>query len=531
MTNEKEKKDIYSNHVFIFPFTIDIIDSFDRRKKSFDERVNINKFDNILDKNIWRKCETISEYYDNEKHTDEENDIMYNNYNYFYENVKYALFNENNHDFNIVKSYLYNKSNGKYIIRKVDNADEDKHKDYELDIVDIKLHIYETGVGLLSFNLENTKYSTYNDILNINDFGRRIYPQFLPLKDVRNAFLPLKVKVSFDDGTVFSENFAQYDNCRKLKLSNIIMKILGEGLFIEHGYNNAEIEHSNTKDKTKLAIKPLIDDRMYTICWYKNNDIIKLCEKDLYCDEWYKYLYLDTDFVSVTDYEMKKKLVDDCTYTRWLNRNNTDEEKAEGTLYGLSRYSFMVVTDEGWYGSNIIKNHCFNQYYSLASLLLLQRASILRFSNEVSELSMLKNDTDLTNKINVLYKHYIKFINQLYFREVTAQEQGIELYRIGLKIMNLENEVKALDEEIQELHQYANFLIGEATNDKLNRLTYVSVGLGVGSLLAGYFGMNIFELDSFNSWADFFTKLNWGISTFICLAILISYLHIKNSKK
>lgn len=522
-TNEKEEKiNIYSNHVFIFPFTIDVTKWNDKNKKSFSDRVNIDNIDNLLDKNLWKEKKTISEFFENEQRNDEEKDLLYNNYNYFYENVRYALFNEKNHDYNIFKEYEYNKKNGKYTINIEKNDENDKifeQREYILNVLGISLKIYETGVGLLSFALENTNYNKYEDILYINDYGRRIYPQFLPLKKVKNNFLPNKVELEFDDGTVYIENFNKYKHYRELKLSNIIIQTLG-GMFVDQC-----LSCNKNCSENSIVIKPLIDDRMYTICWYKNTNLIKLFEKDLYCDEWYKYLYLDTSSSSVCDYDMKKKLIDDCTYTRWINRGKVEarsEETVYGTLYGLTRYSFMVISDEGDYANDVIRNHCLNQYFNLSSLLLLQRASILRFSNEVSEISMLNSDNDLTNKINELYKHYIRFINQLYFREITAQEQGIELYRIGLQIMNIENEVKALDEEIQELHQYGNFIISEVTNDKLNKLTYSSFTLGFASFLAGYLGMNIFELGSFKSWSSFIECPNSWISLGIFAPVLLS---------
>jgi len=43
----------------------------------------------------------------------------------------------------------------------------------------IALRHFKNDVGILSFHLINDRYDNFDDILNINDFGRRLFPQFL----------------------------------------------------------------------------------------------------------------------------------------------------------------------------------------------------------------------------------------------------------------------------------------------------------------------------------------------------------------
>ena len=60
----------------------------------------------------------------------------------------------------------------------------------------------------------------------------------------------------------------------------------------------------------------------------------------------------------------------------------------------------------------------------MAELVLVQRASMLRFSGEITKVSQLSNqDVEAVSKrVSSLYKEYIRFVNQIYFREITAQE-------------------------------------------------------------------------------------------------------------
>ena len=52
---------------------------------------------------------------------------------------------------------------------------------------------------------------------------------------------------------------------------------------------------------------------------------------------------------------------------------------------------------------------------------------------------------------------YLVFINRIFFKEVTAQDQGIEIYDMIQKNMRINEDVFAIDKQIEELHNYAGF--------------------------------------------------------------------------
>ena len=120
---------------------------------------------------------------------------------------------------------------------------------------------------------------------------------------------------------------------------------------------------------------------------------------------------------------MKEELLKKSTYFRW---------QGWGTLYGVSRYSFVALTDESDFAKNVLAVHMRTIYARLFELVIIQRASMLRFSGEVTKVSGLADtkEKEVADWINSLYKEYIRFINQIYFRNVTAQDQGIELYEM-----------------------------------------------------------------------------------------------------
>ena len=109
----------------------------------------------------------------------------------------------------------------------------------------------------------------------------------------------------------------------------------------------------------------------------------------------------------------------------------------------------------------------------------------------MTELSKLKKEKSkkLTDEISGLYKEYIRFVNQIYFREVTAQEQGIELYNMIQEKMKIAEQVKDLDGEIEELHNYANLLEQKEQERRIAKITV----LGAIFLPATFFGRSVWD--------------------------------------
>ena len=54
----------------------------------------------------------------------------------------------------------------------------EEEKEFKLNLDSISLTLFKTGVGILSYQLSNNNYKEFEEIIKINDFGRRIYPPF-----------------------------------------------------------------------------------------------------------------------------------------------------------------------------------------------------------------------------------------------------------------------------------------------------------------------------------------------------------------
>lgn len=439
---------VNSYHIFILPFRWDkITKSEDISNKedyffntSLDERIKI-------DTNFNQKILDCGWTY---KPFKVDSDLAYNQYNYFYDFVKKSLYNQNENFVENQIIYSYEKDTLKDSKLEI----VIKNKSFELDLEKVELKIFNTGIGLLCLNLKNSKYSNFDDILKINDFARRFYPQFVvePKHDsndwaslTKNSFLPEKITIfkigeNLEKNIIIEEKFklTKEELNNPLKETSYLLKVLNgnKGLF-----------SFNFKNENNILTKPLIDDRMFVIsyCEKKDIELSSLYKNKDIDDIWYKYLFIDGKDKTCQSDNMTKKLLEDSTYDRWIK---------DSSLFGFTRYSFVHLLNKQ--DSYFFLNHTRNIYFNIVVLLLTQRASLLRFSEEISIISTIKEDSDdqLREKFSSIYRNYLKFINNICFEEITPQDQGIELYDLGVKQLRLSNQIKNLEKRIKDIHKF-----------------------------------------------------------------------------
>ena len=477
----------YSDHIFLFPFTWQIfMGSFSN--KSFDKRTDIEYIKKLFSSD-WE----MQIFQTNEP-------IHYNEFIYFFPSVRSALYTTKSEN-EVVYNFKYKKIKSgvsKYII-EVDNTR------YTLDISDIKLRLYKTGIGILSFHLDNKLYSKPEDIIRINNFGRRIYPPYLPLDKVQNTLLANKLILKINDNLIIEEDFNKDYQKYPVQISKTIIYLLGR--------NFSSI--SNNLNKGDVYIQPVIDDRMFVMCWYTNPDIARqVCSQKtnnsyeyLTSIFWYRYLFADGKGISCKNEAMLEELLAGHTYDRWADDN---------ILYGISKYSFMGI------GAN--KSPAHKIYDQLVCLTMVQRASLLHFSNEVSRIAILPK-VELVMGIRSLYEYHILFMNHLYFREVTADNEGIELYERLIDEMKILSDINMLDTEIEAVNEYATLIASELSQKRSNTITIIGAALVIPTLVTGFFGMNILEDQlsnwwihpEFKLWFNAYFVLPISITIFICM--------------
>lgn len=516
-----------SVHCFLFPFRWEYKQQgVESDKMMLEDRHSLNKIEDRLKKSGWVRSNKY-------KLTDSH--LNYNEYLYYHDFVREVIFDteETLSDPDVMRYFRFESlsQEAKFIIEAKPWSNKGC---YELALKGLHLHIYKSGVGVLGIDLENYKSDTTDsDILAINEYGRRIYPQFIgegfDLNPTRNAFLASKITVSIDGITNIEEDFSGYSG-EKIKKEISNKRCVTPPKYIAELFHDIEFKNKLEQADSGIFIDHLTDDRMFTICWYGNNELADKLGKRIKTgygyeesDWWYCYLFGDKEWPSIANKLMKKQQIQEFTYARWAEY---------GTLYGITRDTFVAVSSDvptlERSNSPNIRDHILTIYYQMATLGLVQRASILKFSGAVSNLDDVikaeKNEKSLVEKVKWLYAAYIEFINKIFFREVSSQIQAIEMYRLMHKAMNIEKEVTDLDNEISELHNYISMIQDAKRNEQSNKLNFLAALFLPASFITAVLGIGFIGPDSVFKWLALPNPNVWNSLLLIIIGGAISSL-------
>jgi len=500
---------LYSSHIFMFPFRFDWNEKgFENKFKFYQEndiknRLQIDLLDKKLKKGEWQ--------YEKFAIPGKDEKLLYNEYAYFYDYARDAMYNLDEFDENSISNFYRKESyEGKTFYLEIKK--ENKVYKYKLVIDGVMLRVFHTGVAILSIELLNKEesQSDFEDIQRINDYARRLYPQYLGkdgIKNTKNSFLPNLVKIGDDE----AENFEK-ESYDEIHIGKHILQVLGKDIFC--------------LDKNKSGmfyIQPSLDDRMFVISWYGNDCLSKQLSTQ-YCkdNDWYRYVFIDNGDITVKNDAMKERLLCEATYARWSDY---------GTLFGVTRYSFVLLTSsfetlsKPYINAVFLTEHIKTMYFQFVILLLANRTSILRFSDEVAAIASKKGSI---TKLENLYDRYLTFYNRLYFKEVTHQDQGIELYDKALKQMKIPEHIEKLDGKFTKLFDYANLKQSNKESDAMNSLNLIVSALGVTGLFISIYSMGAFDFE--NSLKPFW----WAVGSSVlagAIALFGMYLYLKHAKE
>lgn len=498
----------YSYHIFYFPFKWELCGDED---KLFTEQIDLERIP-LNTHTFWERIQ-----YDSDEKTlpidgcIQEKQELFGELQYYFDFVHPVLYDKKGEDNPIIFHFERKEPKSRNVEYHI-IVDDQK---YTLQVEAINLNLYSTGVGILSFYLANRKESQMDEISvrDINQFGRRIMPPHSGEFDAdKRSLLAKSIVITGLEGDAY-----RYRDCFDYKID-----AQGNERGLNHTWVPAIFIDSLIKDLSfGMKVTPVIDDRMLVNCWYGNKELSTKIVNDkgfVSSDFWYQYVFVDDkDNMTCQNEEMKQELLKNSTYNRWLNK---------GTLYGISRYSLLALTDRSWFSTNILAMHMRTIYSRMFELIIIQRASILRFSSEVTKVSCLSRGSRkiLAERISSLYREYIRFVNQVYFQNVTAQDQGIEMYNMMMKQFLLPEKIKDLDDEIGELHQYATLLIDQKRNENGEWLNKLAACVIPATIMTGLLGMNPFEND-WHYWLGLASQI--GI---ILVASIVLY-HVLINKK
>ena len=429
-----------SEHVFIFPFSWKSSSQLPERLFYPHIELKGKGFDHLKQWQV--HYSTI------------EDDQDYNELVYFYKPIRSALYTFEKEPI-IVRNYIFQHLDETQFFKLVV-----KGKSFSLDIKQIRLKLYKTGIGLLSFELLNNQYLQLEEIEAINSFSKMIYPPMLPLEKARNEWFPESVSMRLNKDTYIEELFTADYYKESLIISPLIMFILGAPFVCKE----------KEKSYNRIVIEPILGNQMFCCCIYQSPLLVDTIEKGEVAQE---------------------RLEQFMTLNRKMSYSGTSSSiKNEYSIYGINRFMLLCITKE-W-----LEGKLYNQ---LVTLVLMQRATLLSLSTEIARISTLPKYA-LSEAISSIYEIYIQFINQLYFKEVTEEGEGARIYEELTKAFKIEEELSQLNFEVDEVHEYATLVEQAASNMKVQLLTIAGAALILPSFVTGFFGMNIFKEEALHWW-------------------------------
>jgi hypothetical protein len=220
-------------------------------------------------------------------------------------------------------------------------------------------------------------------------------------------------------------------------------------------------------------------------------DLIRLCFADGVSDA-QKDLPYGREFLA--------KFEEEHCYDRFWSK-----DQGLTTRYMCCGYGFTLLTDNGWFATNVLRDHFRHHYFQLGLLAHYHRASLLRFSRRLSE-------ADTHIKRREVRMAFADFTNQHWFREVSNQDQGRELFRLWSKQLGnqelfdqvhaestaVEEIVSAEEERLRLAAQYAQTENMVGLSASVDVLTRRLLALALLTLVAAVLTLFVtfFELDA-----------------------------------
>ncbi len=376
---------------------------------------------------------------------------------------------------------------------------------YDLDINQIRLAVFETGVALLCLETEywgdktviSTDCSetllcsrTVSDTEYINEFGRRVA---LPDASRYQELTADKITLQIGDFSVendFKRTVDLYhaeENPVKELCGHYIMNPI-KRLLSSRWLFTSYSELTETADK--YLIMPVCDDRMYVGCCLFSADISRrMHEKDqngeykVYSDrELYSLGFIEKD--GCQNETMLRDILKCSIYGRWLEGYRTSsgnkEKPASGTLDIITAYSFLRVTENDSAADSFLRENL-----RLMELAVIQRATLIALENECC-VSSAKDITRLQEK-------YVRAQKNILIDEVTLIGSGIEEFDMLRREMRIRERSDSLDRRLNDLNELQN----QRHDHRIARIGTAVAFIALVPGILDILGFNIFELIEF----------------------------------
>lgn len=443
----------------------------------------------------------------------------YSEYIYFHDYVRPFLFprltNGHTDPENSMEFYSYDMGTDAAIVE----LETISGKHLTAFVNGIYVHLYPDKIGILVIETSNTKdikvangstdsldgngVRNGDDVLLFNSMFRRLYPAYFERSNLEqqviNQEFPKAVTIKKADGDVIgycsSKQFkttclkAAYNKKQYPLFKSHISQILVSFLKSSEWY-------------------PVLDDRMLVHTYVAFPSFVEKRVERKQRDIFFSHLlYVDNPS---TEFRYNEAFV-----RQMMKAQSYDRWKHYGTRIGFTRYS----TAFQYYGFEDYLHRPFvSMYYQMFMLTTYYRAALVRFSDRIADVARkwhregenAKSVSPRTRReLRNLHTDFMRFMNIHWFREVTNQDQGIEIFEHMVKAFDLETMYQQVKDEIERAEELDELLHSEKTETFNMQVGYVGISAASLAILTGFFGMNFYHI------AD----ENFGIGRYIWLLL------------
>lgn len=191
---------------------------------------------------------------------------------------------------------------------------------------------------------------------------------------------------------------------------------------------------------------------------------------------WLRLLNVDPplDTPDITHAEIKefeKEWLKERTYQRWAEK---------GTFYGYCYHSGAMLGPPAeapplWY-------HFGQMYFDQILLLFYLRITLFAFSRDLTQINDDDNPRLLAKEFKKLRRSFAKFTNLYQFPLISNQQQGVEMYEIARKNMDIDNLFRDVRNEVTSTHEYLEMKASAKLGCMANVLAVIGVFIALFAL-------------------------------------------------
>lgn len=363
-------------------------------------------------------------------------------------------------------------------------AEDCKGRGARLQVTDLRLFLFANGIGVLSLGVE-AQHLSASQALWINDAFRKVYPS--SGRQVREGRIPNRVRLLCQAGgqeTLLAEE--RFESGNMIGFLPPLSKTITALIYFAD-YDQEEFE-------------PVLDERMIVYSYLvldpaslpenflKSAEYEVFLARFLYVDPYGSKHRYDPEFVKA---EMARQI-----YRRWAH---------QGTYYGFTSYSNITATigtfdcDDHELREGFLIHRMFQRrYYLMALVALFYRVTLLDFAERTALVSKRlyldqqdgRLGPETLRAASETRAEFLHFSNYWHFDELANKDEEIEhftmmceQYRVGPMKAEIEREIDSLDAALRDYYQ-------SRSTDAVNRLAMLSMILGAGAVMTGFFGMN-----------------------------------------